>query len=110
MGRYDLGSSHIAVLYDKFNFILFIVFLFVALAILGMFTLTWGLTAMIGLLLLAMGFIIIFLNRASQWIFLTCVILGVIFIFFSYAGFEVTTVDLRVIPGLESLHNWVHGL
>lgn len=115
MNRYslNLGGGHARLLEGPYNFPLFVAVFLVTIAVLGIFTLTWGLTTIIGVGFLIMAFVIIFLNRAQSiqpWVFLACIILGVLFIFLSYVGLELAVLDFKLIPGMEALHNFFHGV
>ena len=110
--QYSLGGGHTQYLFsDKanYNFIILMLFLMVLVGLASVASLVWGLTTLIGLMFIALAFLMV-LTRVQPYIFLLCIVLGVLFFFMGYVGVEGAIVDLSVIPGLESLHNWVHGI
>lgn len=108
---FSTSGTHAGILYSEFNFAFFGIILIICIILLSVFSVVWGLTTLIGIIFLMMAMIILILNRGegiSPWMFLTCIIIGVFFLIIGYAGVELITVDLRVIPGIERLHNFVN--
>jgi hypothetical protein len=104
------GSAHAHLLDNQWNFILFMVLIFVSLGIASVFALTWGLATLIGILCFMMALILVVLRWSSSMlnplIFLVIVFVGIFFLMLGWAGVELTTVDLRVIPGMEQINTF----
>lgn len=87
----------------------------ITLVIMGLIAVTWGILTFLGVFLMIMAMIILVLNRGATekggpmgWMFLLAISLGGIFVGLGMLGVgQNMIVDLRVIPGMQLLHNLV---
>jgi len=106
--KVDYG--HAFLLSEPLNFILFCALIIIVLAGAGIMSLTWGLTTVIAIVFLAMGFIIILLGRggnSTPGIFLICIGISVLFFFLAFFGVDFGTVDLSFIPGVKQANYYL---
>jgi hypothetical protein len=83
----------------------------VVLVVMGLIAVAWGILTFLGTFLMLMAFVIIVLNRGSRsmsWMFILVIALGGIFIGLGMMGVgQGMQVDLRVIPGMQFLHDLI---
>ena len=91
-----------------------LVFIVLGVIILAVISLVFGIFTLIGMCLLIASAFVLFMKRGAITIapnspFLWLLIGGLILVFFGQVVMDIGSVDLSVIPGLEGLHNIVHG-
>lgn len=91
-----------------------LLFIVVGIIILAVVSLVFGIFTLIGMCLLIGAAFVLFMKKgavtiAPHSVFMWLLIVGLILIglgqTMSYFGMDIVTIDLRVIPGLEALHN-----
>jgi len=88
----------------------FLILILVAIVVIAIFSLMFGIFTLIGLCLLIAAAFILWMKKgavtvAPNSVFMWLLIAGVILVCFGQFVMDIGNIDLRVIPGLEAIHN-----